>query len=236
MFLESPMLIFDGVSKSYQEMKGKLDILNEISFTIKEKETIALMGASGSGKSTLLSLAGMMDKPDAGQIHFSLSQSSIDPGIHISNIHQENDGVRSLFRRKYLGFVFQNFNLMSCLNVKDNMLFQRRLCRLKDDDDWVAKLIDVLELNAVLSQRPDQLSGGQQQRVAIARALAHKPALILADEPTGSLDDRLSHQVMDLLMELISTLQASLLLVTHSLEIADYCQIRWSLQKGQLVK
>jgi putative ABC transport system ATP-binding protein len=133
-----------------------------------------------------------------------------------------------------LGFVFQQYNLLPGLNVRDNLLFQRRLNRLGDDDEWVEELVSVLGLKAMLHRPVEVLSGGQQQRVAIARALAHKPKLLFADEPTGNLHDTLSRDVMTLMMRLVSESGCGLLLVTHNRAMAGFAGRRLLLETGRL--
>lgn len=224
------MIRFENISKTFQDSDGTITILDTVSFEISAGEQIALMGASGSGKSTLLYLAGAMEHPDQGHIYFKGLQT------HASYQRIDNlaDTEQSAFRQRHLGFVFQQYNLMACLPVFDNLLFQRRLCGLPDKSPWVDTLIEHLELQPLLKRFPEQLSGGQQQRVAIGRALAHQPQLVLADEPTGNLDDRLSQHVMPLFTQLSHDLGSALLLVTHSVEIAQHCQQQWVLRHGKL--
>jgi len=141
---------------------------------------------------------------------------------------------RGLLRRRHLGFVFQQFNLIPGLSARDNLLFQRRLNRMPDEDAWVDDLVAALELEVLLDRRVELLSSGQQQRVAIARALAHRPEVVFADEPTGNLHDTLSRQVMGLFMRLVEEAGSSILLVTHNEQMARYCRRQWLLREGQL--
>jgi putative ABC transport system ATP-binding protein len=145
-----------------------------------------------------------------------------------------NERDLALLRRRHLGFVFQQFNLLPGLNVRDNLLFQRRLNRLDDRDDWIDELTDVLGLGPLLKRPVEVLSSGQQQRVAMARALAHKPRLVFADEPTGNLHDTLSRQVMELLVRLVEESGCGLLLVTHNREMAGFASRRLMLEEGHL--
>ena len=182
-----------------------------------------MLGASGSGKSTLMQIAAGLETPDQGEVRV-LGRSLQSLG--------ERD--LALLRRRHLGFVFQQFNLLPGLKVRDNVLFQRRLNRLPDADDWTAELYSVLELEPLLERPVEVLSGGQQQRVAIARALAHRPELVFADEPTGNLHDTLSRQIMELLARLVNESGCSLLLVTHSRQMAAFAHRRILLEGGLL--
>jgi putative ABC transport system ATP-binding protein len=141
---------------------------------------------------------------------------------------------QSLLRRRHLGFVFQQFNLLPGLDVRDNLLFQRRLNRLPDHDAWIDELVETLDLAPLLRRPVEVLSSGQQQRVAIARALSHRPELLFADEPTGNLHDSLSRQVMSLLTRLVEEAGSSLLLVTHSREMAAFAGRRLLLEEAHL--
>lgn len=181
------------------------------------------MGASGSGKSTLLHLMGGMDSVSSGEIWFEglpLHLASADELCH--------------YRRHSLGFVFQQFNLLPTLNVQDNILFPRRLLGLAEQDAATGALIEQLQLQSLLHRWPDELSGGQQQRVAIARALAHQPQLLLADEPTGNLDDHMSRSVLGLLVGLCRDFNCALVMATHSLEMAAMLSRSLLLQDGRL--
>jgi len=212
-----------SVSKSFHDGESELHVLNGINLELGRGDSVALLGASGSGKSTLLQIAAGLDEPDAGEV-FVLGKS-------LSALRERE---RVLLRRRHLGFVFQQFNLIPGLNARDNMLFQRRLNRMPDRADWTDDLIDALELGPLLARRVDVLSSGQQQRVAIARALAHSPELVFADEPTGNLHDTLSRQVMRLFMRLVEETGSSLLLVTHSDEMAAFTRRQWLLRQGLL--
>ncbi|WP_035480491.1 ABC transporter ATP-binding protein [Aliagarivorans marinus] len=214
------MLEIKGLAKTYPG--GEQAVLSELAFQLASGESAALMGASGSGKSTLLHVIGTLDSADAGQVLFE--------GI---DLQQQNDAQRCQFRRQQLGFIFQQYNLLPTLNVLDNILFPRRLLGLSDKLSTVDELIAALDIAPLLKRWPEQLSGGQQQRVAIARALSHQPKLLLADEPTGNLDEQLSQQVMGLLSAQVEQQGCALLLVTHSREAAAHCHQHWRLHNGQ---
>jgi putative ABC transport system ATP-binding protein len=217
------MIKVNGLTKHYQDVDRQLSVLQDLNFTIEKGQTIALMGQSGSGKSTLLHLLGGFDRVSSGSVC-----------IDDNEITTMNDEQLSLFRRRHLGMVFQQYNLIPCLNAKDNITFVRRLNGMKALDEHCEQLIEVLALTERLNHYPQQLSGGEQQRVAIARALASEPSLILADEPTGNLDEETAAEVMSLLVKAVEFRQATMLLVTHSKTTADYLQHTWRLVKGAL--
>lgn len=220
---KNAILAFKYVSKTYTENSSSLTVLKQIDCYFNQGESVALMGASGSGKSTLLHLAAGLDHPTQGLVCFQ-GQSYADMP----------DKQLSLIRRKHLGFVFQQFNLIPGISVEDNILFQSRLEKTPPDAQWLRYLLHELELTPLLSQIPETLSGGQQQRVAIARALAHKPEMVMADEPTGNLHDSLSHQVMRLFVQLCHENNTGLLMVTHSKAMAGYLSKQLYLENGQL--
>jgi putative ABC transport system ATP-binding protein len=200
-----------------------LQVLRGVDLTLGPGESLALLGASGNGKSTLLQIAAGLETPDAGEVRVH--------GRSLASLHEPE---LARLRRRQLGFVFQQFNLLPGLNVRNNLLFQRRLNGQGDEGPWVSELIQALELEALLHRPVEVLSGGQQQRVAIARALAHRPQLVFADEPTGNLHDTLSRQVMALLARLVEESGCSLLLVTHNREMAAFAQRRLMLEEGHL--
>jgi putative ABC transport system ATP-binding protein len=217
------MLELHNVSKSFHDGESELRVLRGIDLTLEAGHSMALLGASGSGKSTLLQVAAGLDEPDEGEVRM-LGQ--LLPAME--------DHQLALFRRKHLGFVFQQFNLLPGLNVRDNLLFQRRLNRMPDRDSWVDDLIEELELGDILGRAVEVLSSGQQQRVAIARALAHAPELVFADEPTGNLHDTLSRQVMRMFARLVEEAGSALLMVTHNREMASFTQRQLILKEGHL--
>lgn len=217
------MISASQIRKTYTDASNTITVFDDLSFTVKAGETIALMGESGAGKSTLLHLLGGFDQPDSGTI-------SID-GHTITDM---TDGPLSRFRRQHLGMIFQQYNLIPSLCARDNISFVRRLNGLYAEDEFTRELISVLKLEQRLDHYPAQLSGGEQQRVAIARALASRPSMILADEPTGNLDERTANQVMEQLMQAVALHNSTLLLVTHSAQTADYLNSTWHLEQGQL--
>jgi len=182
-----------------------------------------LLGASGNGKSTLLQIAAGLESPDTGEVHIL--------GRPVSRMSERE---LAMLRRRHLGFVFQQFNLLPGLSVSDNLLFQRRLNQLPPNDPWIDEISRVLDLGPLLQRPVEVLSSGQQQRVAIARALAHRPRVLFADEPTGNLHDSLSRQVMTLMVKLVAESACSLLLVTHNREMASFTDRQLVLEGGHL--
>ena len=216
------MLTVNNVSKSYPTAQGPVPVLRGLSLSLAPGASLALTGESGSGKSTLLHLAAGLDAPDAGSITVA--------GQTLAGL---GDAARARLRREAIGLVFQQFNLVPSLDVRANLAFQARLAgRL--DPAWQAELTDRLGLGPLLSRYPEQLSGGQQQRVAIGRALAARPPLLLADEPTGNLDEATGDAVIALLLDLVRTAGASLLLVTHNPRLAALTDARATLRAGTL--
>ncbi len=215
-------LVIDSVTRNYPSAQGPVPVLRGITLALAPGESLALTGESGSGKSTLLHLVAGLDAPDSGTIR-----------IGATPVTGASDAARAALRRNAIGLVFQQFNLIPSLDVAANLAFQARLAgRL--DPAWQAALTERLGLGALLRRYPEQLSGGQQQRVAIGRALAARPALILADEPTGNLDEATADAVMDLLLDLVAAAGASLLMATHSARLAARLGRRAHLRAGQL--
>ncbi|HET6564236.1 MAG TPA: ABC transporter ATP-binding protein [Xanthomonadales bacterium] len=217
------MLELKNVSKSFHDGESELQVLQGINLELQSGHSLALLGASGSGKSTLLQVAAGLDEPDEGEVRMLGQLLQAMPERQLA-----------MFRRRHLGFVFQQFNLLPGLNVRDNLLFQRRLNRMPDRDPWVEDLVAGLELEDIMQRPVEVLSGGQQQRVAIARALAHAPALVFADEPTGNLHDTLSRQVMRMFARLVEESGSALLMVTHNREMASFTQRQLMLREGHL--
>ncbi|MBB1612011.1 putative ABC transport system ATP-binding protein [Pseudomonas protegens] len=216
------MLEVQGVFKSYATPQGPLAVLQGVDLHLGQGSSLALMGESGSGKSTLLHLVAGLDRVDAGSIR-----------IGVQRLERMSESQLANWRRTEVGLVFQQFNLIGSLRVEDNLGFQARLAG-RFDPRWQAQLVERLGLGDLLRRYPEQLSGGQQQRVALGRALASRPGLLLADEPTGSLDETTSDQVLDLLLELLADSPTSLLMVTHSQRVASRLQHTVVLQRGRL--
>lgn len=201
---------------------GDVVILNGVSLSLSAGETLALTGESGSGKSTLLHIAGGLETFDAGDVH-----------IAGKSLSEMSEAARAHLRRDTIGLVFQQFNLIPSLNVAANIAFQARLAG-REDRDWTEQLTERLGLAQHTGKYPEELSGGQQQRVAIGRAIAARPRLLLADEPTGNLDEDTGDAVFDLLLSLAEDAQAGLLIVTHSERLAKRADRRLRLTHGRV--
>jgi putative ABC transport system ATP-binding protein len=220
--MTAPVLDLSGVTKRYPGAEGPLPVLSSVSLCLAAGETLALTGESGSGKSTLLHLAGGLDAPDEGRVTLM--------GHDLAAL---NDAGRAKVRGRHAGLIFQQFNLVPSLTVAANVAIQARLAG-RHDPALDTRLIDRLGLSDLTARYPEQLSGGQQQRVAIARALAARPDVILADEPTGNLDEATGDAVLDLLLDLVTETGAGLLMVTHSERLAARLSRRLSLSRGRL--
>lgn len=216
------MLQVQGVFKSYATPQGPLAVLQGVDLQLEHGSSLALMGESGSGKSTLLHLVAGLDQIDRGSIR-----------VDGRRLDQMNEAQLAHWRRTEIGLVFQQFNLIGSLQVEDNLAFQARLAG-RYDPVWQTQLVERLGLGALLKRYPEQLSGGQQQRVAIGRALASRPGLLLADEPTGNLDEGTSDEVLQLLLDLLKDSPTSLLMVTHSPRVAARLAIKVVLHGGRL--
>jgi len=217
------MLEFRQVHKAYATPQGPLEVLAGVDLTLEAGRSLALMGESGSGKSTLLHLAAGLDLPDAGEVRLG--------GRAISTLTEPE---RARLRRESLGLVFQQFHLVPSLTVLDNLRLQARLAG-REDSAWSAELIARLGLAGLEGRYPEQLSGGQQQRLAIGRALAPRPPLLLADEPTGNLDEATAGEVLELLLSLVHETGCALLMVTHSPRIAAPLDRRLVLSRARLI-
>ncbi len=198
------------LTKQYGKEPNVVNALNDVNISIEEGEFVAIIGTSGSGKSTLLHMLGGLDRPTSGSVrvdHFELGKLS--------------DEDLTVFRRRRIGFIFQNYNLVPILNVYENITMPIRLDGKKPDRKYIQDILALLGLEKKIYNMPNTLSGGQQQRVAIARALASKPAIILADEPTGNLDSRTSEEVIGLLKVTSKKYGQTIVMITHNPEIAE---------------
>lgn len=216
------LLNLNDIVKSFGRGAAAVRVLDGVSLSVGAGDSLALTGESGSGKSTLLHICAGLEVADGGQV-------SID-GRDLSGM---GDRARAALRRQVIGLVFQQFNLIPSLSVAANIAFQARLAGVHDPD-WDRALAARLGLGDLLHRYPEQLSGGQQQRVAIGRALAARPRLILADEPTGNLDEGSSDEVLQLLLELVREAGAALVMVTHSDRLAQRLDRRLHLSGGQV--
>jgi putative ABC transport system ATP-binding protein len=217
------LLTIEQLEKTYAGPEGPVPVLQKLDLELAASDTLALTGESGSGKSTLLHLVGGLDTADGGKIIIANQE-----------ITRMTDAERAALRRGTVGVVFQQFNLISSLSVEANISFHARLSH-QPDQAYIAQLVDALGLGDHLRKYPEQLSGGQQQRVAIARTLAAKPKLVLADEPTGNLDEDTAARVLDEMLELVAETGAALMLVTHSPAVAQRMARQVHLSHGRLM-
>jgi putative ABC transport system ATP-binding protein len=216
------LLEFDKVEKSFPTSDGPVPVLRGVSFDLAAGQTLALTGESGSGKSTLLHVAAGLEGFECGAVR-----------IAGQNLGEMDDSARAMLRRSDIALVFQQFNLIPSLTVAANIAFQVRLAG-RSDTAHITHVSAALGLSEHLDKYPETLSGGQQQRVAIARALAAKPKLLLADEPTGNLDEGTAEEVLEQMLDLVTRTGAALMVVTHSPAIAARMQRRLHLKNGLL--
>ena len=217
------ILRLEHVTKHYRDQSDVIPVLTDINLSISAGETVALTGDSGSGKSTLLHIAAGLETPDFGKVL-----------IGDQEISQLSEPDRARVRRTDVSVIFQQFNLIPSLTVEANIRFQAELSK-RTDSAWINELVEVLGLKAHLGKYPEVLSGGQQQRVAIARSLALRPVFLLADEPTGNLDEKTSDTVVSQMLGLVTEINTSLLIVTHSPDVAAQMKIQKKLQNGRLI-
>ena len=210
--------------KIYGSGDTEVRALDGVDLTVEEGEFVAVVGTSGSGKSTLLHMLGGLDRPTGGTV-------TVDG----KDIFSLKDEALTIFRRRKIGFVFQNYNLVPVLNVYENIVLPIQLDGGKPDPAYVDSIVETLGLQSKLQNLPNNLSGGQQQRVAIARALAAKPAIILADDPTGNLDSRTSQDVMSLLKVTSEKFSQTIVMITHNEEIAQMADRIIRIEDGRIV-
>lgn len=212
------------VFKSVTDSTGTLDILQDVDFSLQAKETVAIVGASGSGKSTLLSIMAGLDTPTRGTVH-----------IAGQDLFAMNEDERAALRARKIGFVFQSFQLLGNLTALENVMLPLELAGRKDARQAATDMLARVGLSQRLGHYPKVLSGGEQQRVALARAFVVQPAVLLADEPTGSLDFATGEKVMELMFDLNREGGTTLVLVTHEKGIAERCQRRILIEAGRVV-
>ena len=213
-----------GLVKYYGKDENLVKAVDHSSFSVEKGEFVAVVGTSGSGKTTILNLVGGLDYPDAGEV--------IIDGQDISKMKPDE---LTIFRRRKIGFIFQNYNLVTVLNVYKNIVLPVKLDGNKVDDKYIHRITSMLGIDHKMKAYPNQLSGGQQQRVAIARALAAKPAIILADEPTGNLDSKTSQEVMGLLKMTCREFHQTVIMITHNEEIAQLADRTIHIEDGKIV-
>ena len=220
-----PVIQVKNLYKVYRVGETKVYALNGVDFTMYRGEFCAIVGTSGSGKSTLLNMLGGLDIPTSGEIKIQ--------GKKLSDL---NDEQLTIFRRRNIGFIFQNYNLLPMLNVYENIVLPIELDGQEVDQVFLNEIINMLGLKEKLKSMPNMLSGGQQQRVAIARALITKPAIILADEPTGNLDSKTSQDVLELIQSTSRKFEQSVVMITHNEHIADLAERIVRIEDGKFLK
>ena len=211
----------ENVSKSFQ----KNIVLDNLNLEVEQGEFVAIVGSSGSGKSTLLNMLGGLDKLTSGDVY-----------INNKKLGDMKDEELTIFRRRNIGFIFQNYNLVPILNVYENIVLPIELDGVKIDEDYIDSIVNTLGLNQKLTNMPNNLSGGQQQRVAIARAIATKPAIILADEPTGNLDSKTGMDVIGLLKITSQKFNQTIVMITHNEEIAQLADRIIRIEDGKIAR
>ncbi len=225
-YTDNTQIRLRNFSRSYTEGEQQHEVLNNVNADFLQGESTAIRGRSGSGKSTLLNLISGIDAPDSGQVEIA--------GLNITKMTEHK---RTLFRRKHIGFVYQAFNLVPTLTVADNLRLVLELNKVPPGEaaDRIDELLRAVELAERAASYPDVLSGGEQQRVAIARALCHRPSILLADEPTGNLDDKTAAKILQLLDALVRKTGGTMIVATHSTSVASFCDRVLNLQDGTLI-
>ncbi len=218
------ILTSQNLCKYYGSGENMVKALDNVSVSIDDGEFVSIIGTSGSGKSTLLNMLGGLDRPTSGEVY-----------VKNKKLSDMNDEELTIFRRRNIGFIFQNYNLVPVLNVYENIVLPIELDGTKIDKNYIQTIIKTLGLNEKVNAMPNQLSGGQQQRVAIARALAAKPAIILADEPTGNLDSKTGMDVISLLKVTSREFQQTIVMITHNEEIAIMANRMIRIEDGKVV-
>lgn len=219
------ILKVENLTKKYGKKDTEVVALENVSFSVEKGEFVAIVGASGSGKSTLLHLIGGVDKPTSGKVF-----------IDGTDIYSLNNDKLAIFRRRQVGLIYQFYNLIPILNVKENITLPCDLDGQKADEKYFNELIYILGLENRINHLPNQLSGGQQQRVSIGRAMMNHPAIVLADEPTGNLDSKASREIIDLLKASNKKYKQTLIVITHDEKIALEADRIITIQDGKLVK
>lgn len=219
------ILKVEHLTKTYGTGKTQVKALDDVSFTVDKGEFIAIVGASGSGKSTLLHLIGAVDKPTSGKVY-----------VEGEDIFQLNETNLAIFRRRQVGLIYQFYNLIPILNVKENMTLPVLLDGEKVEEDYLNELIEILGLQKRVNHLPNELSGGEQQRVSIGRALMNHPAVLLADEPTGNLDSKASAEIMKLLRLSNQKYKQTIIMITHDYDLALTADRIIEIKDGHIVK
>ena len=219
------ILKVEGLTKIYGKGENQVIALDNVSFSVKKGEFVAIVGASGSGKSTLLHLIGGVARPTSGKVF-----------IDDNDIYAMNDDKLAIFRRRQVGLIYQFYNLIPILNIEENITLPMELDGRKVDQASLDELLESLGLSARKKHLPNELSGGQQQRTSIGRAMITKPAIILADEPTGNLDSKASDEIVELLKLSNKKYNQTIVMITHNLDIAEAADRIIKIEDGHIVK
>ena len=212
-----------NLKKYYGRNESLVKALDDVNVSVKSGQFVAIIGTSGSGKSTLLNMLGGLDTPTSGSV-----------AVEGNNLEKMREEQLTVFRRRRIGFIFQNYNLIPYLTAYENIVLPVRLDGRTEDAAFLEEIVNFLELDGKLKNYPSHLSGGQQQRVAIARALISKPAIILADEPTGNLDSRTGDKVIDLLKCTAEKFSQTIVMITHNPQIAEKADVRIRIEDGRI--
>ena len=223
--MNSPILSLESIEKTYFQGESSIKVLQGVTLNVAERDTLAIVGQSGSGKSTLLSIMAGLDRPDQGDIRFQ--------GQTMNSLSERGLGQ---LRAGKIGIVFQQFHLMPALTALENVLLSLEITKAADALERAKEALNTVGLSHRVDHLPRQLSGGERQRVAIARAFVGRPALLLADEPSGNLDQETGLKVMDLLFRIVSEAKMTMILVTHNRELARQCARETRLEKGHLLE
>lgn len=218
------ILKVENLTKVYGSGNNKVVALDNVSFSVEKGEFVSIVGASGSGKSTLLHLLGGVDRPTSGKVL-----------INDTDIFKMNDDELAIFRRRQVGLIYQFYNLIPILNVRENITLPLELDNKKVSDEEVDNLIKMLGLDRRSKHLPNELSGGQQQRTSIGRALITRPAIVLADEPTGNLDTKASEDIVSLLKKSNKEMKQTIIMITHNLELAKVADRIIEMEDGRIV-
>lgn len=218
------ILRVENLSKNYGKGETLVKALDNISFEVEKGEFVAIVGASGSGKSTLMHILGAVDRPTSGKVY-----------VEDQDVFKQNETALAVFRRRKVGLIYQFYNLIPILNVKENMSLPILLDNRKVDEAYLDELVTILGLKNRVNHLPNELSGGQQQRVSIGRALMNHPAVLLADEPTGNLDSKASKEIIELLKESNVKYNQTIIMITHDMNLANHASRIIQLEDGKIV-
>jgi putative ABC transport system ATP-binding protein len=218
------ILKVENLSKSYGKGETLVKALDNVSFSVEKGEFVAIVGASGSGKSTMMHILGAVDRPTSGKVY-----------VENIDVFKQNETELAKFRRRKVGLIYQFYNLIPILNVRENMSLPILLDNKKVDENYLDELIHVLGLEKRVLHLPNELSGGQQQRVSIGRALMNRPAVLLADEPTGNLDSKASKEIVALLKESNQKYEQTIIMITHDMTLANHASRIIVLEDGKII-